>query len=161
MNAASANVLLKKLEDPPENVLFILVMPRRSVCCRPYAATVYASLSALLLDKGEYAAHYEQFIQHIANPRLPIPGNWNHCRWPERCSKRICLLVRYRTMGEIRYYLNQLPAIQALNEQINLRACVTFMRELNTKQQLSRHPLNPCLFLEGVFIAYVALMRGE
>lgn len=26
MNAASANVLLKKLEDPPENVLFILVM---------------------------------------------------------------------------------------------------------------------------------------
>lgn len=64
-------------------------------------------------------------------------------------------------MGEIRYYLNQLPAIQALSEQINLRACVTFMRELNTKQQLSRHPLNPCLFLEGVFIAYVALMRGE
>jgi len=41
---------------------------------------------------------------------------------------------------------------------MDLPGCVTFTRELNAKQQLSHHPLNPRLFLEELFIAYAALM---
>ena len=67
-------------------------------------------------------------------------------------------LVSYRTSGKIRYYVKQLPAIQALSGQMDLPGCVTFTRELNAKQQLSHHPLNPRLFLEELFIAYAALM---
>ncbi|PSJ18377.1 DNA polymerase III subunit delta' [Nitrosomonas supralitoralis] len=201
MNTASANALLKKLEEPPHNVLFILITHQaqhllptvRSRCqqiampipdvetavawlkqqavddpqCR-LAAAGYAPLSALLMDKGEYAAHYEQFLQHIANPKqfdplwlagtllqtnLSVVVNWLQ-KW---CYD----LVSYRTTGKIRYYLNQLSTIQVLSEQINLPACVTFTRELNTKQQLSHHPLNPRLFLEEMFIAYATMMRRE
>ncbi|WP_295626627.1 DNA polymerase III subunit delta' [uncultured Nitrosomonas sp.] len=201
MNAASANALLKKLEEPPENVLFILVthqaqhlLPTIRSRCQQIAMPIpdvetavawlkqqavddpegrlagagYSPLSALLLDKGEYAAQYEQFIQHIANPKqldpLLLAGTLQQMNLPavvDWLQKWCYDLVSYRTTGKIRYYLNQLQAIQALSERINLLECVTFTRELNTKQQLSRHPLNPRLFLEEMFIAYVALMRGE
>lgn len=201
MNTASANALLKKLEEPPENVLFILVthqaqhlLPTLRSRCQQIAMPIpdvetavawlkqqavddpegrlagagYAPLSALLLDKGEYAAHYEQFVQHIANPKqldpLSLAGSLQQTNLPavvDWLQKWCYDLVSYHTTGKIRYYLNQLPAIQTLSEQINLLACVTFTRELNAKQQLSRHPLNPRLFLEEMFIAYAALMRGE
>lgn len=198
MNTASANALLKKLEEPPENVLFILVthqaqrlLPTIRSRCQQIAMPVpdvetavawlkqqevsdpagrlaaagYSPLSALLLDKGEHAAHYAQFIQHIANPKqldplslagtlqqtnLPIVVNWLQ-KW---CYD----LVSCRTTGKIRYYVNQLPAIEALSGQMDLPGCVAFARGLNAKQQLSHHPLNPRLFLEELFIAYAALM---
>lgn len=201
MNAASANALLKKLEEPPENVLFLLIthqaqhlLPTVRSRCQQIAMPIpdvetavawlkqqavddpegrlagagCAPLTALLLDKGEHGTHYEQFIQHIANPRqldplllagmlqqtnLSVVVNWLQ-KW---CYD----LVSYRATGKVRYYLNQLLAIQALSERINLLECVTFTRELNTKQQLSHHPLNPRLFLEEMFIAYAALMRRE
>jgi DNA polymerase-3 subunit delta' len=201
MNTASANALLKKLEEPPENVLFILVthqaqrllptirsrcqqiaMPvpdvetsvawlRQQAVSDPeacLAAASYSPLQALLLDKGEHAAHYEQFIQHVANPKqldpltlagtlqqtsLSVVVNWLQ-KW---CYD----LVSYRTTGKIRYYLNQSTPIKALSGQIDLLECITFARALNTKQQLSHHPLNPRLFLEELFIDYAAMLRNK
>lgn len=201
MNTASANALLKKLEEPPEHVLFILVTHQaqhllstiRSRCQQiampvpdvetavawlkqqsvsdpesRLAAAGYAPLAALLLDKGEHAALYEQFIQHIANPQqldpLTLAGALQQTSLPTVVNwlQKWCYdLVSYRTTGKIRYHLNQLPAIKALSGQINLLGCVTFTRALNSKQRLSHHPLNPRLFLEEMFIAYAAMMRGE
>jgi DNA polymerase-3 subunit delta' len=132
------------------------------------AAAGYSPLQALMLDKGEHAAHYEQFIQHVANPKqldplslagtlqqtnLSIVVNWLQ-KW---CYD----LVSYRTTGTVRYCLNQLTPIKTLSGQIDLLECITFARALNAKQQLSHHPLNPRLFLEELFIDYAAMMRNK
>ena len=198
MNSAAANALLKKLEEPPEQVLFLLVTHQaqrllptiRSRCQQiamplpdaaaaltwlkqqevsdpeaSLAAAGFSPLTALLLAKGENAVQYGQFIEQIGHPNrldplslaetlqqtnLSIVVNWLQ-KW---CYD----LVSYRTSGKIRYYVKQLPAIQALSGQMDLPGCVAFTRGLNAKQQLSHHPLNPRLFLEELFIAYAALM---
>lgn len=197
MNSAAANALLKKLEEPPEQVLFLLVTHQaqrllptiRSRCQQiamplpdaaaalawlkqqevsdpeaSLAAAGFSPLMALLLAKGE-AAQYGQFIEQIGHPNrldplslaetlqqtnLSVVVNWLQ-KW---CYD----LVSYRTSGKIRYYVKQLPAIQALSGQMDLPGCVAFTQGLNVKQQLSHHPLNPRLFLEELFIAYAALM---
>ena len=199
MNAAAANALLKKLEEPPENVLFILVthqaqhllstvrsrcqqlaMPLPDVAASAawlrqkgvtdteeyLAAAGYAPLSALLLAQGGDAANFEQFIRQVADPKrldplllaeklqqnsLPVVVNWLQ-KW---CYD----LISYRTTGKVRYFLKQLPAIQTLSSQLNPLACGAFFRELNNKQKLAHHPLNPRLFLEDLFIAYAAMMQ--
>lgn len=201
MNSAAANALLKKLEEPPANVLFILVthqaqrlLPTIRSRCQQIAMPApdvetsvawlkqqavsdpeaclavagFSPLSALLFDIGENAAHYQQFIQQISEPArlepmalaeamqpvsLPVVVNWLQ-KW---CYD----LISYRATGKNRYYLNQLATIQALSGQIDLLECITFARALNSKQQLSHHPLNPRLFLEELFIAYGLMMNGR
>ncbi len=200
MNSAAANALLKKLEEPPQNVLFILISHQaqhllptiRSRCQQivmpvpdvetsvawlkqqhvndpqaSLAAAGFSPLTALLLDKGEHAAHYEQFIQHIGNPNrldplslaealqqmdLSVIVNWLQ-KW---CYD----LISYRLAGKNRYYSKQLSTIKVLSGKIDLLECITFTRALNSKQQLSRHPLNSRLFLEEMFIDYAVMMRG-
>ena len=199
MNTAAANALLKKLEEPPPEVLFILVthqaqhllptirsrcqqraMPlpdatasvawlRQQGISNPevrLAAAGYAPLSALLLAQGGDAQALEQFIRHVADPKrldplqlaealqqsnLPVVVNWLQ-KW---CYD----LISYRTTGKVRYFLQQLPAIQTLGGQLDPLACGAFCRELNNRQKLAHHPLNPRLFLEDLFIAYAAMMR--
>jgi len=199
MNTAAANALLKKLEEPPPDVLFILVTHQaqhllptiRSRCQQlamplpDIAASVawlrqqgvndpeeclavagYAPLSALLLAQGGDAANFEQFVRHVADPKrldplllaealqqssLPAIVNWLQ-KW---CYD----LISYRTTGKVRYFLKQLPTIQTLSNQLNPLACGAFARELNNKQKLAHHPLNPRLFLEDLFIAYAAMMQ--
>ena len=201
MNSAAANALLKKLEEPPQNVLFILITHQaphllptiRSRCQQivmpvpdvktsvawlnqqhvndpqaSLAAAGFSPLTALLLDKGEHAAHYEQFLQHIGNPNrldplslaeslqqmeLSVIVNWLQ-KW---CYD----LISYRLAATNRYYPKQLSTIKALSGRIDLLECLTFTRALNSKQQLSRHPLNPRLFLEEMFIDYAVIMRGS
>ena len=200
MNSAAANALLKKLEEPPENVLFILathqaqrLLPTIRSRCQQIAMPIpdvetavawlkqqavndpqaslavagFSPLSALLLDKGENALYHEQFIRQVGNPSrlepislaatlqvmdLSIIVNWLQ-KW---CYD----LVSYHTTGKIRYHLKHLPAIQTLTGQMDLHACITFTRALNSKQQLSHHPLNPRLFLEEIFIDYAAMMHS-
>ena len=198
MNIAAANALLKKLEEPPENVLFILVTHQaqrllptiRSRCQQiampipdvaasivwlkqhairdpqaSLAAASYAPLSALWLNSGEITQHYEQFIRLLSDPErlnpvsgaqmmqqvnLPVVVNWLQ-QW---CYD----LVSYRTTGKIRYFLNQMVCIASLSEQIDLHACLAYVRTLNTSQKLVHHPLNPRLFLEEMLINYVAMI---
>ena len=199
MNTAAANALLKKLEEPPPDVLFILVthqaqhllptirsrcqqlaMPLPDVAASVawlrqqgvndpdecLAAAGYAPLSALQLAKGGDAQSLEQFIRQVADPKrldplqlaealqqssLPVVVNWLQ-KW---CYD----LISYRTTGKVRYFLKQLPAIQTLSNQLNPLACGAFARELNNKQKLAHHPLNPRLFLEDLFIAYAAMTQ--
>jgi DNA polymerase-3 subunit delta' len=199
MNTPAANALLKKLEEPPPDVLFILVthqpqhllptirsrcqqlaMPLPDVAASVtwlrqqgvndpeecLAAAGYAPLSALLISQGGDAASFEQFVRHVADPKrldplqlaealqqssLPVVVNWLQ-KW---CYD----LISYRTTGKVRYFLKQLPAIQTLSNQLNPLACGAFSRELNNKQKLARHPLNPRLFLEDLFITYAAMMQ--
>ena len=132
------------------------------------AAAGFSPLTALLLDKGEHAAQYQQFIQHIGNPNrldplslaealqqmdLSVIVNWLQ-KW---CYD----LISYRIAGTNRYYPKQLNTIKALSGKIDLLECLTFCRALSSKQQLSRHPLNPRLILEEMFIDYAVMMRGS
>lgn len=199
MNTAAANALLKKLEEPPPGLLFILVthqpqhllptirsrcqqlaMPQPDVAVSVawlqqqgvndpeecLAAAGYAPLSALQLAQGGDAQSLDQFIRQVADPKrldplqlaealqqssLPVVVNWLQ-KW---CYD----LISYRTTGKARYFLKQLPAIQALSNQLDPLACGAFARELNNKQKLAHHPLNPRLFLEDLFIAYAAMMQ--
>ncbi|OQW40465.1 MAG: DNA polymerase III subunit delta' [Proteobacteria bacterium SG_bin4] len=199
MNTAAANALLKKLEEPPPDVLFLLVTHQaqhllptiRSRCqqltmpapditasltwlrqqgindAEQYlAAAGYSPLLALQLAQGDDAQSFEQFIRQVADPKrldplllaealqqnsLPVVVTWLQ-KW---CYD----LVSYRATGKARYFLKQLPAIQALSSQLDPLACGAFFRELNHKQKLAHHPLNPRLFLEDLFIAYAALAQ--
>ncbi len=201
MNTAAANALLKKLEEPPENVLFILVAHQtqrllptiRSRCQQivmpvpdvqtsvawlkqqyvndpqtSLAAAGFSPLMALLLDKGEHAAHYEQFLEYIGNPHrldpislaealqqmdLSVIVNWLQ-KW---CYD----LISYRITETNRFYPKQLSTIKILSGKIDLLECLTFTRSLNSKQPLSHHPLNSRLFLEDLFIDYVAMFDGK
>ncbi|MBP6058736.1 MAG: DNA polymerase III subunit delta' [Nitrosomonas sp.] len=201
MNSAAANALLKKLEEPPENVLLILVTHQaqhllptiRSRCQQiampvpdvetavmwlkqhhvddpkaSLAAAGFSPLSALLFDQSEHVAQHEQFIQQISNPSrfdpLSLADTLQQIHLPTVVSwlQKWCYdLVSYRTTGEIRYYLHHLTTIQALSGQIALLECTRFTRALNSKQQLSHHPLNPRLFLEEMLIDYAVMMRAQ
>jgi len=201
MNMASANALLKKLEEPPEHVLFILVTHQaqhllptiRSRCQQiampmpdvqtsvawlkqhhvsdpeaSLAAAGFSPLAALSFEQSDHATQHEIFIQKIGSPQrldplalaeamqtvsLPIVVNWLQ-KW---CYD----LISYRTTGTHRYYLKQLPAIKALSGQMDVLECITFARDLNAKQKLSHHPLNPRLFLEELFISYDLTMAKK
>ena len=199
MNTASANALLKKLEEPPQGVLFILVthqpqrllptirsrcqqiaMPvpdwetavawlRQHSICDPeiaLAAAGYAPLAALRLAQNEQAIQFSRFVQQIAHPArlnpLSLADSLQQISLPavvDWLQKWCYDLVSYRTTGRVRYCLNDVSAIEALSAQLDLIECIRFARLLNGKQRLSRHPLNPRLFLEEMFIAYAAMVR--
>lgn len=197
MNAASANALLKKLEEPPEGMLFILVthqpqrlLPTIRSRCLPIAmpapdrevasawlrqqaveqpetilaAAGYAPLVALRMAQAGQAVQYAQLIQQLAQPKhldtlalanilqpigLPVVVDWLQ-KW---CYD----LISYRSCGRIRYSPDRVSAVRAVSEQLDIGACIRFARELNQKQRLSRHPLNPRLFIEELLFAYQAL----
>lgn len=201
MNSAAANALLKKLEEPPENVLFMLITHQaqhllptiRSRCQQiampvpdiaisvawlkqhhvddpqgSLAAAGFSPLSALLFDKGENTAQYEQFIQYIGNPNRLDPLFLAETLQPTDLSVTVdwlqkwCYdLISYRTTGKNRYYPKQLNTIRALSGEIDLLECIAFTRALNAKQQLSHHPLNPRLFLEEIFIDYAVMLHSK
>jgi DNA polymerase-3 subunit delta' len=201
MNSAAANALLKKLEEPPENVLFILVTHQaqhllptiRSRCQQvimpvpdvetsvawlrqcavndpqaSLAAAGYSPLSAWLFDNGEDVAQREQFLRQIGDLHRLNPLSLAEALQQTNLAEVVnwlqkwCYdLVSYRITGKIRYYLNQLPEIQALSSQMDVLECIRFTRDLNSMQRLSHHPLNPRLFLEELFIAYTAMMNRK
>lgn len=198
MNVSAANALLKKLEEPPLQVLFILIAHRpqylpatiRSRCqtinmpvpsteqatswlvkhgvnepevC--LATASFAPLLALTFNDQQYVVQYNAFIDQISTPRnidpivlaekmqqsdLSVVVSWMQ-KW---CYD----LLSFCLTGRIRYHESKLTVIQTLTSTIDTRALVTFLRTLLTAQQLSRHPLNPRLFLEELFFTYAALM---
>lgn len=198
MNIAASNALLKKLEEPPLHVLFILVSHRphhllptiRSRCqsinmpipdiaqatcwlkqhgvTKPeicLAAASFAPLLALTFNEQNYVMQHDAFIEQISAPRninpislaekmqqsdLPTVVNWMQ-KW---CYD----LLSFYVSGKIRYHLSKVAAIRALVLTIDTGALVTFLRTLQSSQQLSRHSLNPRLFLEEIFFTYVALI---
>ncbi|GJL71881.1 MAG: DNA polymerase III subunit delta' [Nitrosomonas sp.] len=201
MNAAAANALLKKLEEPPAHVLFILVAHRpqqlpatiRSRCqlinmpmpdvvqatrwlkqqgvnepeaC--LAAASFAPLLALTFNDQRYAAQHDAFIEQISASRkinpielaekmqqsdLPIVVSWMQ-KW---CYDLLCFCLT----GKVRYHLSRMTTIRVLASSIENKALAAFLRTLLVSQQLARHPLNPRLFLEEIFIKYATLLDSN
>jgi len=198
MNAAAANALLKKLEEPPLHVLFILVahrpqhlpatilsrcqlinMPipdmaqathwlkqqganKPEICL---AAASFAPLLALTFNEQNYVTQHDAFIEQISAPQkispielaekmqqsdLPVVVSWMQ-KW---CYD----LLSFCLTGKVRYHLTKVAAIRDLASTIDAKALVAFLRTLLSSQKLSRHPLNPRLFLEEIFFTYAALM---
>lgn len=206
MNTAAANALLKKLEEPPERTLFILVSHQpqrllptiRSRCqqiAMPIPDTEMASrwlmqqlqqhpefneskngLTVLALSGfSPFTAlsfldtikQHQQFIEKISTPQrfdplalaetlqnqeLAITVDWLQ-KW---CYDLVC----FHAAGKVRYHPHLGEQIQIICRQINQRACVAYLRFLNTRQPLSRHPVNARLFLEEIFINYGNLLTS-
>lgn len=197
MNIAAASALLKSLEEPPPQTLFILVTHRpqqllatiRSRCRQiampaPDPATAaawltqqgvkdpdaclaaagYAPLAALEFNDDDYLAQHGDFIKQVSTPGfnpitlaeamqksdLPTVVNWLQ-KW---CYD----LMSFRTTGKIRYHLHMLATIKSLTPGIDPRPLAGFLRTLIATQRLSRHPLNPRLFLEEMLLSYAMLM---
>jgi len=197
MNLAAASALLKSLEEPPPQTLFILVTHRpqqllatiRSRCrqiAMPapdpaiaaawltqqgvkdpdtcLAAAGYAPLTALEFNDDDYLAQHGDFIKQVSMPGfnpimlaeamqksdLPTVVNWLQ-KW---CYD----LMSFRTTGKIRYHLHMLATIKSLTSGIDPRLLAGFIRDLIGTQRLSRHPLNPRLFLEEMLLSYAMLM---
>lgn len=201
MNPAAANALLKKLEEPPLHVLFILVAHRphhllptiRSRCqsinmptpdvaqatlwlkqrgvIEPegcLAAASFAPLLALRFNEQNYVMQHNVFIEQISAPQnmnpvalaetmqqsdLPTVVSWMQ-KW---CYD----LLSFCVTGKIRYHLSRIEKIQTLTLTIDIKALITFLRSLQSSQQLSSYPLNPRLFLEEIFLTYAALISSD
>ncbi len=207
MNVAAANALLKKLEEPPEKTLLILVshqpqrllptvrsrcqqvnmpapdietavewiMQQQQAQAEPkgrqdalmlLAANSYSPLSALSFQ--ENAQQYRQFVEAISiyqrfdplalaetlqNQDLAVTVDWLQ-KW---CYD----LASYHATGKVRYHPHLTAQIQTLCQQTNAQACIAFVRFLNIRQPLSRHPVNGRLFLEELFIQYERLITAS
>ncbi|MCP5274162.1 MAG: DNA polymerase III subunit delta' [Burkholderiales bacterium] len=206
MNAAAANALLKKLEEPPEGTLFILVshqserlLPTIRSRCQQIAMPIpdtetanqwlmqkmqqqsgfqnvdkvsmllalsgFSPLSALsLIDK---IPQHQRFMEEIGslqrfdplalaetlqNQDLAVTIDWLQ-KW---CYD----MVSFHATGKVRYHPHLAVQIQAVCRQSNQQACVAYLHFLNTRQPLSRHPVNARLFLEEIFINYGKLLAS-
>ncbi len=210
MNSAASNALLKKLEEPPEQVLFILVAHRpqrllptvRSRCQhiampvpdtetalawlqqqispgqtpenRPQpngntgvnklrallALSGYSPLEALALE-GSYTQH-RQFIDVIRSPDRLDPlavaemlHNLDLITTVEWLQKWCYDVLSFGVAGVIRYHPDCETHIRALCTRTRPQSVLTYLRFLNTRQALARHPLQAKLFLEEILIRYV------
>ena len=199
MNTAASNALLKKLEEPPEQVLFLLVshQPRhllptiRSRCqqiAMPVPDTEAAmawlrqsdathdvdKLRALLALSGDsplaalalaenHAAH-RKFIDSIRkaeqlDPLAAAEGmhNLDLAMTVEWLQKWCYDLLSYRVSGVIRFHPDDEAHIRTLCQRIEPQSVLAYLRFLNTRQALARHPLQAKLFLEDLFIRYAGL----
>lgn len=206
MNAAAANALLKKLEEPPENTLFILAshQPQRLLAtirsrCQQIAMPIpdtetasrwlmqqvhqqsgfkkpenvsmllalsgFSPLSALsFLDTMKMHQHFMEEIstpqrfdpltlaEMLQNQDLAVTVDWLQ-KW---CYDLAC----FHATGKVRYHPHLEARIQSICRQINQRACVGYLQFLNSRQPLSRHPVNARLFLEEIFINYGKLFTS-
>ncbi len=201
MNPAAANALLKKLEEPPPHVMFLLVthqaqhlLPTIRSRCQSIAMPIpdiatsvawltqhnvtdpeaslaaagFSPLSALLFNEAQQAGYYDQFIKLICNAKrwdpvviaaaMPQTDVALTVTWLQQWCYD---LISYRSTGKIRYFLNHVTAIKAVSARMDLHACLAYQRILNTRQQLSRHPLNARLFLEELFIEYATMIEPK
>ncbi len=213
MNNAAASALLKKLEEPPEQTLFILVahqfqhvLPTIRSRCQQVTMPVpeaeeavrwmmqrcfmppefgkpgesqklqdpqhahmllalsgYSPLYALSLQ-GEIE-EYQQFIGAIGEPERFDPMALSQVLQNQDLSVTVhwlqkwCYdLISFSVAGRIRYHLHWKAQISRLSKQVNPRACMNYLRFLNSRQLLSRHPVNNRLFLEEIFIHYEKLL---
>lgn len=198
MNVSAANALLKKLEEPPSKILFILVAHRsqellptiRSRCQQitmpkpdrvsahawltqqgirhPDASLALAGsspLQAIAYEQSEYLAQNADFIQQISKPAsfdpISLANKLHKLDLPEIVSwlQKWCYdLMSFKSLGKIRYHVQQEAAINQLAATVDSKLLACFWRSLITTQQLSRHPLNAKLFLEEMLLSYMKVM---
>lgn len=197
MNIAAANALLKKLEEPPTGVLFILVthntasipatvlsrcrqivmpVPKRKLArdwllqqgvTQPdfrLAMSGFSPLAALQHDEQQAMLHAD-FIQSLC-----VPEKFDPIELAEKLHKqdlsnvtswlqKWCYdLMRWRVSGSVYYHLQHTDTIKRQAAKIDLVALGFLWRELVVSQQLAKHPLNPKLFLEEMFLNLSAIL---
>lgn len=163
LNYAAANALLKTLEEPTENLMFILVAdglrgipPTILSRCRRLNLPISDSeLSRLQLAKSTVADWLLPAL--TAEPIDPL-------RWAERAGKSppadvLDLLQRWmndvarvRFGAPPRHFSSHQTALQTHAER--LRSPQRFslaMAELQRQRAVADHPLNPKLFFETIF----------
>lgn len=202
MNSAASNALLKKLEEPPEQVLFILVshqphrlLPTIRSRCQQIAMPVpdtdtamewlrqasnsdrpdklqallalsgYSPLAALVLEE-RYETH-RKFIDDIrkAGQLDPIAvaealQNQDLAVTVEWLQKWCYDLSSCRASGVIRFHPDSEKHIQTLCQQTKPQSVLAYLRFLNARQALARHPLQAKLFLEDILIRYAGLFAS-
>ncbi|SER20094.1 DNA polymerase-3 subunit delta' [Nitrosomonas sp. Nm51] len=216
MNTAAANALLKKLEEPPECTLFILVAHQpqrvlptiRSRCLQivmpapdietaiqwmlqhwPQQTDAEKYPDSLQLDKRQYAhmllalsgyspflalplvdtiERHRQFIDAVSTYASFDPLALAEAMQQQELTVTIDWLQKwcydlagFHVARRVRYHPYLEARIQPLCQQINLQACLAYLHFLNTRQPLSRHPVNVRLFLEEIFIQYGRLLASE
>lgn len=163
LNYAAANALLKTLEEPSENLVFILVAdglrgipPTILSRCRRLSLPIADSeLSRLQLAKSASA---EWLLPALSS------GLIDPLRWAERAGKSPpadVLELLQRWMNDVarvrlgiapRHFAELQTALQAHAEQ--LRSVQRFglaMADLQRQRAVADHPLNPKLFFETIF----------
>jgi DNA polymerase-3 subunit delta' len=163
LNYAAANALLKTLEEPSENLMFILVAdglrgipPTILSRCRRLSLPISDSeLSRLQLAKSASADWLLPAL--TAEPIDPL-------RWAERAGKSppadvLDLLQRWMNdVGRVRlgvpprHFLDHQAALRAHAER--LRSPQRFslaVADLQRQRAIAEHPLNPKLFFETIF----------
>jgi DNA polymerase-3 subunit delta' len=163
LNYAAANALLKTLEEPSENLMFILVadglrgIPPTilSRCRRLNLPISDAELSRLQLAKSAAADWLLPAL--TAEPIDPL-------RWAERAGKSppadvLDLLQRW--MNDVarvrfgvppRHFSSHQTALEAHAERLrSLQRFSLAMAELQRQRAVADHPLNPRLFFETIF----------
>jgi DNA polymerase-3 subunit delta' len=151
LNYAAANALLKTLEEPTENLMFILVADG----LRGIPPTILSRCRRLNLPISDSELSRLQFAKSTA-------ADW--LRWAERAGKSppadvLDLLQRW--MNDVarvrfgvppRHFSGHQTALQAHAER--LRSPQRFslaMAELQRQRAVADHPLNPKLFFETIF----------
>lgn len=199
MNGAASNALLKKLEEPPEQVLFILVshqphhlLPTIRSRCQQIAMPVpdteaamewlrqssatndmdklrallalsgYSPLAALALAESHEA--HRKFIDSICRVDQFDPlaaaealHDLDLVMTVEWLQKWCYDLLSCRISGVIRFHPDDEAHIRTLCQRAAPQSVLAYLRFLNTRQALARHPLQAKLFLDELFIRYAGL----
>ncbi|NBW00321.1 MAG: hypothetical protein EBR85_01160 [Betaproteobacteria bacterium] len=163
MNYAAANALLKTLEEPTENLMFILVAdglrgipPTILSRCRRLRLPISDDeVARIQLENNESA----QWLLEVITAESVDP-----LRWAERAGKSSpadVLDFLQRWMNDVarvrlgvapRHFIDHHQALQAHAQR--LRSPQRFssgMADLQRQRALAEHPLNPRLFFETIF----------
>lgn len=193
LNAASANALLKVLEEPPPDVIFILVthQPQRllatitSRCQKIDMPVPDAALAIKWLQENgltdatlrlsyaggsplsvlsEATEGYQALT--VISQMLMLGARLDPFITAPKClalgmelaintlQKWIYDLINCRLVGEVRYNIQHIKALQALAKSVNLSRLFDFQRKLNDAQKSATHPLNHELQLEELLLQY-------
>jgi DNA polymerase-3 subunit delta' len=187
LNTASANALLKMLEEPAPGVLFILVshqlqriLPTILSRCQKIqmpAPTESQSLSWLteqgVSNAQEQLAYMEGSPIKAFNEQAEyakLKDTWRllalghrlepHLLGINALQKWIYDIVAVKLTGQIRYHLPQIKALQALAEKVNLKGLFDLQKKMLEMRKLANHPLNHELQMENLLVEYTKLFKN-
>lgn len=208
MNRNTANALLKTLEEPAANTLFLLVSSEparllptiRSRCqtvpiplpnpklaanilsesgvadaARWLALAGGSPVLALEYSKSGTAGWLELLIKCLSEGKSGDPlcsaaevekalkdskGSLQLKHIVEAIQKWLVDLTLAKNAMQIRYFLPQATTMTALADMIPAMRLINAYRDMLSHRQESEQPLNPRLFLEGIFLDYRALFTN-
>ena len=187
LNQASANALLKMLEEPAPGVIFILVAPQLqrllptiiSRCqtlawlaeqgvpnARQQLAYMEGSPIKVFAEQGQFnqlsdmwklLAMGKKLEPHIAAPVLIANSAESGII---ALQKWIYDIVAVRLGQQARYHPQHANALQALADKVNLNRLFDFQKKTNEYRKLASHPLNQELQVESLLLDYTKVFQS-